>query len=161
MPKTIKRRRAENKTDYNARLAMLKSGKRRLVVRKTNKYIIAQIIDSDHAQDKILVGANSKELLGKGWPKENSGSLKSRAAAYLTGYLLGSKADKKEDLIVDIGLQRHISKSRICAVIKGAVDSGLKISHDPEALPEVSEVQVSEKLKDVFSKVLTSLGGGK
>ena len=61
--KTLKRRRHEARTDYRIRLALLKSEKPRLVVRKTNRYIIAQIVESDIAQDKIIVGLTSKSLL--------------------------------------------------------------------------------------------------
>jgi len=42
--KLPRRRRIASKTDYKARLSLLKSEKPRLVVRKTNRYIIAPII---------------------------------------------------------------------------------------------------------------------
>ncbi|MEM4271506.1 MAG: 50S ribosomal protein L18, partial [Candidatus Pacearchaeota archaeon] len=80
--KTPRRRRLEAKTDYKARLELLKSGKPRLVVRKSNKYMTIQIVKSEIAQDKVIVGTTSRILLEKGWPKEKSGSLKSLAAAY-------------------------------------------------------------------------------
>jgi len=89
--KTIRRRRKEGKTDYKSRLGLLKSGKARVVARKTNRYFIGQIVISDIAQDKVIIGANSKELLSKGWPEELKGSLKSLTACYLTGFLLGKK----------------------------------------------------------------------
>jgi large subunit ribosomal protein L18 len=38
------RRRREGKTNYYKRLKLIRSGKPRLVVRRTNKYIIAQIV---------------------------------------------------------------------------------------------------------------------
>ena len=60
--KLPRRRRLESKTDYKSRLALLKSEKPRLVVRKTNRYIIVQIVSSEIAQDKILVGKTSKKL---------------------------------------------------------------------------------------------------
>jgi len=62
------KRRRTKKTDYKARLALLKSGFPRLVVRKTNRYVIAQIVRSKEAQDAIVCSANSKELLKYGWP---------------------------------------------------------------------------------------------
>ena len=40
--KTVKRRRHQRKTDYKKRIALLKSEKPRIVVRKTNKYILSQ-----------------------------------------------------------------------------------------------------------------------
>ena len=62
MMRTIRRRRNQAKTDYKARLAFLKSEKPRLVVRKSNKYILAQIVSSDIAQDKVLLTISSKDF---------------------------------------------------------------------------------------------------
>ena len=42
--KTIKRRRRENKTDYNLRIGLLKSKNGRIVVRRTNKYVYLQLV---------------------------------------------------------------------------------------------------------------------
>ena len=89
--KTSRRRRKENKTDYHARLLMLKSEKPRVVVRKSNSYITIQFVEASIAQDKVVASASSKELLALGWPKEKKGSLKSLLASYLTGLLLAKK----------------------------------------------------------------------
>ena len=150
-----RQRRLEAKTDYKARLAMLKSSEKRLVVRKTNKYIIAQIVETSEAQDKILIGANSKDLLEKGWPKDKEGSLKSLPAAYLTGFTLGKMAAEKKinSAIFDIGLNRNVMKSRIYAVLKGALDAGLKIPHNPDALPTLADLQKNEKLKNLIGRI--------
>ena len=146
MTKTIKRRRRERKTDYKARFALLKSGKPRLVIRKTNKYIIAQIVETNLAQDKIVYGTTSKQLLSQGWSK--SGSLKSLKAAYQIGFLLGQKMKGKVDeLILDTGMHRNIHKSRIYAVLKGAVDAGLNIPHNKDVLPTIEESQIEQKPK--------------
>jgi large subunit ribosomal protein L18 len=147
--KTLKRRRKQAKTDYKARFTMLKSGKPRLVVRKTNRYILAQVVESEVAQDKVVVKASSKELLEKGWPKEKSGSLKSLQAAYLTGFLLGKKS-KQKNLILDIGLNRTVKGSRIFATLKGAIDAGMNIPHNKSALPSEERLNASEKLKDLL-----------
>ncbi|MBU0907600.1 MAG: 50S ribosomal protein L18 [Nanoarchaeota archaeon] len=158
MPKIPRRRRAERKTDYKARFSMLKSGKPRLVVRRTNRYIIAQIVCSDIAQDKVIARVTSNDLLSKGWPKEKSGSLKSLPAAYLTGFLLvKSLKVKVGEAILDLGLQRSISGSRLFAVLKGALDAGLNVPHNPEALPEMERIEKNEKLKTIFEKVRRSL----
>ena len=90
--KLNKRRRLEGKTNYTKILILLKGDYPRLVIRKTNKYIIMQIIESKHAQDKVLHSINTKELLKHGWPENKKGSLKSISAAYLGGLLLGKKA---------------------------------------------------------------------
>ena len=91
MTKTQRRRRNEAKTDYKSRFRLLKSSNPRMVVRKSNRYILVQIVLSEIAQDKIFARVSSKELLEKGWPKEKTGSLKSRAAAYLAGFLLAKR----------------------------------------------------------------------
>jgi large subunit ribosomal protein L18 len=143
--KTIRRRRHEGKTDYKARFGMLKSGKPRVVFRKTNRYVVGQLIVSEIAQDKIILGVNSKELLAYGWPEKLKGSLKCLAAAYLTGYLLGKKSKEVKEGIFDIGLNRNISKSRIYAFLKGVVDSGFNVPHNKEILPDESFLNKKEE----------------
>ena len=151
MTKTQRRRRREAKTDYNARFGLLKSEKPRLVIRKTNRYILAQIIESNIAQDKVIVRAHSKELLEKGWPKERSGSLKSLVAAYLTGKLLAKKLNGKiKEVILDIGMNRNVGGSRIYALTKGALDGGLKIPHKSESLPSEERLKSNEKTRDLI-----------
>ena len=158
MPKTQRRRRQERKTDYKSRFNLLKSEKPRFVIRKTNRYILAQIVESDIAQDKVIAESSSKDLLSKGWPKEKSGSLKSLPAAYLTGFLLVKNLKTKVgEVILDLGLQRNIHGSRLYAALKGAVDAGLKISHNTEALPKMERIQTNEKLKSIFEKVRGAL----
>ena len=87
---TLKRRRKEYKTDYKKRFALLKSGLPRIIFRKTNRYLIAQYVKSKEAQDAIVLGIDSKELLKYGWPEKES--IKSSPASYLTGYLFGKKS---------------------------------------------------------------------
>jgi len=153
--KTIKRRRREAKTDYRTRLTLLKSGKPRIVIRKTNRYIIAQIVVSDIAQDRVVVGLTSKVLLEKGWPRELSGCLKNRSAAYLTGFLLGKAAQKEKinSAIFDMGMNRNVPKSRLFSALKGAIDSGLKIPHKPESLPSMEMIK-NEKTSKIFDKII-------
>jgi len=158
MTKTIRRRRREAKTDYKARFHMLKSEKPRLVVRKTNRYVIVQIVESDVAQDKVVAKVSSKDLLNNGWPKEKEGSLKSLPACYLTGFMLVKNLKiKVAEAILDIGLQRNIKGSRLYAVLKGAVDAGLNIPHNPEALPPIEKIEANETLKSTFEKVKEKL----
>ena len=92
--RTIKRRRKEHKTDYLKRLKLLKSRLPRIVLRKTNRYIIAQYVTSKQTQDKIEISVNSKDLMKYKWPKEFEGSLKSIPASYLTGFLIGKKISR-------------------------------------------------------------------
>ena len=46
MAKVDKKRRKQGKTNYTKRLILLKGRSPRLVVRKTNKYLIIQILNS-------------------------------------------------------------------------------------------------------------------
>jgi large subunit ribosomal protein L18 len=154
MTRVLKRRHLEHKTDYKARLAMLKSNKHRLVIRKTNRYVIAQIVVSENAQDKVLISATTKDLIAHGWPKEKSGSLKSLAAAYLLGLMVGKKAlSKTKEAIIDIGMNRNIQKSRIYAVVKGALDSGLHIPHNADSLPNIEMIKSNKHLSTFVEKL--------
>ena len=156
--KTIRRRRNQAKTDYKARLAMLKSGRQRLVVRKTNRYIQAQIVETKIAQDKVLADASSKELLEKGWPKELSGSLKNLHAAYLTGLMLGKKLKGKTgEVILDFGMHRNVSGSRIYALVKGAHDAGVDVSCSKEVLPSNERLQKNQKTFSLIEKLKEKL----
>ena len=138
------RRRKDKKTDYKARLAMLKSGKPRLVIRKSNKYLIVEIITSRNAQDSVVCHANSKELVKFGWKY----SFKNTPAAYLTGFLIGTKAKKIKinEAILDIGINISTKGSRIYSVLKGALDAGLDIMHSKDVLPSEARIK-GEHLK--------------
>jgi len=157
--KIPRRRRLERKTDYVARFSFLKSKKPRIAARKTNKYIIAQIVETRIAQDKTIVGITSKYLLGKGWPKDKEGSLKSLPAAYLTGYALGKMAIHKKikSAIYDMGMHRNVHGSRLFAFLKGAIDAGLEIPHSEESLPTEEHLNKNEKLKGLIEKVKEKL----
>jgi large subunit ribosomal protein L18 len=157
--RTIRKRRLESKTDYKLRFGLLKSGLPRVVVRKTNRHIIAQLVETDIAKDKILLGVTSKNLLQKGWPESLSGSLKSLPAAYLTGFLLGKLAKEKgiSKAILDVGMQRNVHKSRIFATLSGLVDSGLKIPYDKSALPSEEDLSKNEKLKNIINDIKEKL----
>ncbi|HLC31254.1 MAG TPA: 50S ribosomal protein L18 [Candidatus Nanoarchaeia archaeon] len=152
--RTIRRRRLEAKTDYKTRLALLKSGIPRFVVRKTNTSVIAQVIIATQGQDKIVAGASSSLLLTKGWPEALRGSLKSLPAAYLTGHMVGKAALKHtKKAILDIGMQRNIHKSRLYALVAGAIDAGLVIPCDKEALPSKEHITKNTKLQKAFEAV--------
>ena len=155
MGKTIRRRRLEGRTDYKARMEFIKSGKPRLVVRKTNRYMIVQIVQSNGAQDAVITTFSSKDLISKGWPEDKAGSLKNRAACYLTGYLIGKTAISKKvtEAILDFGMHRNSQKSRIYTVLKGVVDSGLKVPHDAKVLPKEELMHVNPEFKKIMEKI--------
>lgn len=155
--KTLKRRRKEAKTDYKKRIALLKSGLPRILFRKTNRYIIAQYVKSDEAQDIIKTGITSKALLKYGWPKEFEGSLKSIPAAYLTGFLLGKKIfGKEKDFIIDLGVARKTHKNRFFSFLKGLKDSGIAIKCEEKFFPEEEKIK-GKYLKKDFSKFFNEI----
>ena len=133
------RRRREGKTNYKKRLGMLKSGVPRLVVRRTNKYVIVQVIEYLDKGDKTIAHANSKELEKFGW----KAGKKNIPAAYLTGLLAGNRAKKAnaEKAILDIGFAIPQRKGWWASALKGAIDAGLKIPAGEEALPDENRVK--------------------
>jgi large subunit ribosomal protein L18 len=171
------RRRREGKTDYARRLAAVRSGKTRLVVRKSNASVYAQLIEFRPEGDLTLSSATGAELRGLGW----KGGLGNLPAAYLVGYLLAKKAGKGE-AILDIGMQRPAKGGRLFAVLKGAVDGGLEVPCDESAFPSPERIdgshikgapstfseykkrgcspdQVPDNFKQVKEKIEKTIGG--
>ena len=149
--KLDKKRRRQGKTNYRKRLILLKGETPRLVIRKTNKYLILQIIESEHAQDKVTSNVNTKDLLKYNWPKEKMGSLKSLSAAYLAGMLIAKKT-KKEKAILDMGLIPNIKGSRVYACVAGFNDYGKKINYDKKIIPQ--EKRIKQSLgEETFNKI--------
>ncbi len=162
--RTVKRRRIESKTDYVARKKLLTSGRPRVVVRKTNRYIVAQIVTSALAQDHVVVGVSSADLVGQGWPASMSGSLKSLPAAYLTGLLLAHKAKGSvQEVILDMGMQRNAKTGRIYALVAGLVAGGINVPHNPESLPDQKRLEGNTRTREAFITLKEKLGahGGK
>jgi len=160
MKKLDQRRRREHKTNYHKRLILLKGNLPRLVVRKTNRYIILQIIESKHAQDKVLYSANTKELIKLGWPEDRKGSLKSVSAAYLGGFLLGSKVKKLDKkIILDSGLIPSTKGSKVYAAVMGVIDSGIEINADEKIMPpkEITEGKNTKIDSEIFNKIKGAL----
>jgi len=150
--KLDKRRRREGRTNYTKRLILLKGNVSRLVVRKSSRYIVLQIVESVSAQDKIVSSVSTKDLLKKGWPVEKAGSLKSLGACYLAGLLLGKKTDVKK-VILDSGLIPNTNGSRVYAAVKGVADAGIDIPFDEKVIPEKERIEKEE----FFNKVKESL----
>jgi len=133
------KRKREGKTDYKIRLKLLTSKKPRLVIRKSLKNIIAQITLYDQKGDKVVTSAHTNELKKLGWKFSRS----NLPAAYLLGKLIGKKAISKniKEAILDIGLSPSVKGSIFYAVLKGAVDSGLKIPCSKEILPSEDRIK--------------------
>jgi len=141
------RRRREGKTDYRRRLRLLLSRIPRVVVRKSNRNIRMQLISTEPVGDNTLITVNSSELVLFGY----NGSLSNCSAAYLTGLVFGKRARETgyEHGILDIGRQTPIHGSNVYAALKGAIDSGMNIPHDPVVFP--SEERVSGQQIGAFT----------
>ncbi|MCE4600564.1 MAG: 50S ribosomal protein L18 [Desulfurococcales archaeon] len=134
------RRRREGKTNYYKRLKLIASGKPRMVVRRTLKYIIVQFAEAKIEGDKMIAVAHSRELVKKyGW----LGGTGNTSSAYLTGLLAGYRAllAGVEEAVLDIGLADPVPGSRVFAALKGALDAGLKIPHSEEILPSMERIR--------------------
>jgi len=67
------RRRREGKTNFAKRLALVKGGKTRMVVRRSNKGVLVQFIDFDPKGDRTLLtvsGAHLAKLFK--WPSKRN-----------------------------------------------------------------------------------------
>ena len=133
------RRKREGRTDYRTRMALLKSGKDRLVIRRSLRGMIAQIVRYDQKGDIVIVGASSIGLRKFGL--KTSGS--NIAVSYLVGLLLGKKAAEKgiKSAIADIGLNSSTKGSKLYAVVKGAIDAGLDVPASPEMFPSKERLE--------------------
>jgi len=133
------RRRREGKTNYRKRLKLLLSRKPRLVVRITNKRVIAQVVEYHPDGDRIKVAVDSSMLRNYGW----KGDLNNTPAAYLTGVLVAKKAlaEGIDEAILDIGLRSPTKGSIVFAVLRGAVEAGMGVPHDPEIFPDDSRIR--------------------
>ncbi|MFZ3058888.1 MAG: 50S ribosomal protein L18 [Candidatus Methanoperedens sp.] len=142
------RRVRDGKTDYRARKQLLISKKPRLVVRKSSKNTLAQIVIPSASGDVTLVSANTSELKKYGYTA-GTGNI---ASAYLAGLLLGHRAKKtgQKEAILDTGLYHTTQGGRLFAALKGAVDAGLDIPHDPAIFP--SDDRIMGKHIDKYRK---------
>ena len=126
------RRRREGKTDYYQRQRLIVSGRNRMVIRKTNRHIIIQLVD-----------------------------LGNTPAAYLTGMLFAVRAQKAgyEGAIADIGLQVASTGARVFAAVKGAVDAGFDVPVGESILPDDDRcngahiAEYDERYADLVSQV--------
>lgn len=129
----LKRRRLK-KTDYRKRLALIKGGIPRAVIRKSIKNTNVDIVEYRSSGDMVLAHGNTVELKKYGW-KSPTGNIPS---SYLAGYLSGIRAKKKgvKKVNADLGRQRVIKGSKLMASIQGILDSGVKIPVSKKFLPK-------------------------
>jgi large subunit ribosomal protein L18 len=128
------RRRREARTNYHQRLRLLKSGKPRLVARKSNRHIRAQLILTGPQGDETIASATSEDLAEYGW-EAPTGNL---PAAYLTGLLAGKRAVESglEEAVLDIGLNTATPGNKVFAVQEGVIDAGVDVPHNDEVFAE-------------------------
>ena len=140
------KRRRKQKTDYQQRRKLLKSGKPRAVVRTSNQHTRAHLAHFQTEGDENTAQSISKELEEYGW-EHHTGNL---PAAYLTGYLTGMKAEEDE-AILDLGLREKKDGGRIFAAVKGMNDAGLDVPVGEEAVPEEGRIRGEhiQEMKDI------------
>ncbi|MGB9987606.1 50S ribosomal protein L18 [Salarchaeum japonicum] len=136
------RRRREVRTDYHQRLRLLKSGKPRLVARKSNNHVTAQLVVTGPHGDETVASATSEDLSEYGW-EAPTGNLPS---AYLTGILAGQRAVEAgyEEAVLDIGLNTATQGSKVFAIQEGAIDAGLDIPHNDDVFADWQRTRGSD-----------------
>jgi large subunit ribosomal protein L18 len=156
------RRRREQRTDYRLRLKLLKSGKPRLVIRKSANNIVCQIVKHNPNGDETLFTSSAIELKKIGWDR-HCGNLPS---AYLTGLLCGIKAKKNvNEAILDIGIYTSTKGSRLYATLKGFLDAGIAVNHSKDILPTEERIagshiekhrkmEIQGKFNEIKKKIL-------
>jgi len=129
MHRFIKARRRKAVTNYKRRIALLKGGLPRIVVRKSNRNVIVQAISYTAKGDSVIASADSRELKKLGWPARAN-----VPTAYLTGLLLAKKGkgSVKGEAVLDIGLYKPVKSSVIFAGARGAADGGIKLLNSIE-----------------------------
>lgn len=127
------RRRKEKATNYEKRLGLVKSGKPRMVVRRSNRHVLVQLVEFSPSGDRVLISVNSRSLKKFKWA-----SRRNLPTAYLAGFyagVLGKKAGVKE-FVLDIGLVPPVVGGLPFAAQKGAVDAGLQSPHGENIVDE-------------------------
>lgn len=159
------KRKRQGKTNYKKRLELLKGRKHRLVLRKTNTQIIAQVVEYKPDGDKVLLTISSKDLEKEGWKH----STKNASAAYLIGALAAKKATalKVKDALLDLGLHTPRRGITLFAALKGAKETGLNIPSSEDIYPSEERIKGEhvahlEKHKDItkdFEKIKSKIQG--
>jgi large subunit ribosomal protein L18 len=152
------RRRREGKTNYRARLGLLKSGQTRVVVRRSNGNVTVQFVDWAEEGDSVRVTAVGQELAKLGW----KGSAKNTPAAYLTGLLAGQRAAAAgiEDAVLDIGRHAPVRGSKVFAALKGVLDAGIDVPHGGAEIYPAEERLTGKFLdqQEEFNAVKAAIG---
>ena len=138
------RRRRQGKTDYRTRLALLKGGQTRVVVRRSNTNVIVQFVDYTETGDVIVAQAQARELPELGYKAAGDNS----PSAYLTGRLAAKRAKEAGvgEGVLDIGRATPHTGGVLFAALKGVVDGGVEVPHG-EVFPDEGRLR-AEHLGD-------------
>ncbi len=156
------RRRREGKTDYRSRLRLVRSGKPRLVVRRSLKHTVVQLVGYDEKGDRVLASSTTGQLRELGW----TASTGNTPAAYLAGLLAGRRAGKAsvKEAILDLGLVRPSKGAKVFAALKGVLDAGVEVPHSDDVLPaearlkgeHLNKPDIGRMFDEVKQKILRS-----
>lgn len=155
------RRRREGKTKYRSRLALIKSGKPRLVIRRSLSKITVQFVTYKDNGDVVLAQATSPELQKMGW----EGSVKNTPAAYLTGALAAKRAleGKVDSAVLDLGMAKPTRGDRVFAGLKGVLDMGIEVPHGDGMFPtdeRISGSHLGDKVSSQFNQLKQKIEQG-
>jgi large subunit ribosomal protein L5e len=142
--------------------------KYRLVVRRTNKRFILQVVYSNMNGDIVMCSADSQELRKYGL----TAGLTNYSAAYCTGLLIARRLLKQVGLdktykpnddvngeyfivdedddkrpfkaLLDVGIHRTTTGARVFGCLKGAADGGINIPHSTKRFPGYTRAKVEE-----------------
>ncbi len=148
------KRRRKGRTNYAARLALLKSSTTRLVVRKSNSSVSAQFVNFNSVGDATVAQANSRDLKRFGFEgKCNTPS------GYLVGYLVGKRALQKgvAQFVLDIGLHSATKGNVLFAIAKGAIDAGLTSRVGEDKLPSQKRIEGKHLAPEVSAAFASAL----
>lgn len=145
------RRRRKNLTNYAKRLALVKGGSPRMVVRKSSTGVNVQFFEFTNKGDLVIASVRSQALKQYGWsPRCNS------PTAYLCGLLAGKLAGKKgiKEFNLDIGMYTPSKGSLVFAALKGALDSGLRSNYSDDMIADdrITGAKIAEYAKMLKEK---------
>ncbi|MDR0334934.1 MAG: 50S ribosomal protein L18 [Methanomassiliicoccaceae archaeon] len=155
------RRRRDNRTDYYKRKRLLAGGELRAVVRRSSRNVTIQFAKFGMDGDSILTASTSAELKAFGWEHACSNI----PAAYLTGYLAGTKAKKAGigKAVLDIGMQTPAKGAVLFAALSGILDAGVDVPHG-DVLPTDERLfgdHIGGGLEADVNSVRVAIGGEK
>lgn len=129
--RTLKRIRLD-KTNYRKRAAVIIGRHSFVTVKVSDQNVAAQMLKPTPTGDLVIASVHSRELAKQGW----KGSTNSLPACYLTGLLLGKKAQAKGTNKGILYIGKDHFTTRVAACVKGIADSGLNIPVGEEAFPD-------------------------